>query len=150
MDGGVLKQGRITIRKTRDTELLAVLNSRIFIFEHEYLGWELEASTWWIAWIDGMPAGFAGVRKLASDEDTWYLSRSGVLYAARGRGIQKRMIKARERHAKAHGGKTMLTYTSCENPASMNSLIKCGYKTYMPPNRWGSMKPHEVYWEKEL
>jgi GNAT superfamily N-acetyltransferase len=100
---------------------------------------------WWIAYQGGNPVAFASLKELA--DGVCYLSRAGVLPHARGKGLQKRLIRTRIRHAKRVGADTVVTDTS-ENPASANSLIAEGFRMYSPELRWAL--PTSAYWVRKL
>jgi predicted GNAT family acetyltransferase len=68
------------------------------------------------------------------DEKTIKGQRSAVISKYRGNGIQKKMIKKRHLFFK---GYTHITYVHPQNPASVNSLISCGYKAYWPKDPYG-------------
>lgn len=102
---------------------------------------------WWLATDDGHPLGFAGLVQSSQWSDTGYLCRAGVLEKARGNGLQKRLIQARERKARALGWKWLVTDTY-ENPASANSLISCGFRMFKPSNPWGA--DGVCYWKKAI
>lgn len=102
---------------------------------------------WWIAYEGQNPIGFAGMRQSAWWGDTGYLNRAGVIPAARGKGLQKRLIRARELKAKALGLRWLVTDT-LNNPASANSLIGCGFKMFVPSKPWGI--EGTCYWKKDL
>ena len=53
------------------------------------------------------------------------LCRSGVIKSFRGKGIQKKLIRSRERFSRTLGWKWLITDTT-DNPPSSNSLISCG------------------------
>jgi GNAT superfamily N-acetyltransferase len=95
----------------------------------------------------GTPVGFAGYVRSAQWHDAVYLCRSGVLASHRGHGLQKRLIRAREQHARKRGYRWALTDTF-DNPASSNSLISSGYRLYEPARPWG--KRGALYWRKKL
>lgn len=105
----------------------------------------LKGDEWWIAYQNGSPVGFASYRMI--DKTTAYLSRSGVLYAARGQGIQKRMIRVRVKHA-INSGATLILSDTTDNVPSSNSLIAEGFRLYDPVRRWAY--EHSNYWRKEL
>jgi GNAT superfamily N-acetyltransferase len=103
---------------------------------------------WWLAWAeDGSVAGFASMHASRRWAQTGFLSRAGVLLHYQGFGLQKRLIRARERYAKRLGWEWLITDTT-ENPASANSLIACGFKMYEPSY------PYRVnntcYWRKKV
>lgn len=92
---------------------------------------------WYVVYTDdGEAVGFAGVVPSTRWSDTMYLCRAGVVLAHRGRGLQKRLIKARIRKAKALGMNWVISDTH-QNPASANSLIAIGFKMFEPSKPWG-------------
>ena len=96
-----------------------------------------ERADWWLAWDDnGKAIAFAGGYVYGPDA-CYYLVRAGVAEAARGRGLQKRLIRVRLRRAAQLGCKGAYTYTVLSNHASSNSLIRCGFKLFRPSRRWG-------------
>lgn len=101
---------------------------------------------WWLAYDGDDPVGYAGLEHLYHDRG--FLSRVGVLPSARGHGLQRRLVRARERGARARDLKRMVTYTSKENVVSSNNLIRCGYRLYRPEYEWG--KPGSLYWYRDL
>lgn len=102
---------------------------------------------WWIVYDGDKPIGFAGMYRSNRWRDAGYLCRSGVLPAYRGRGLQKRLIRLRERKGRAIGLAWLISDTY-ENPPSANSLIACGYRTYQPVEPWGA--EGVTYWRKKL
>lgn len=102
---------------------------------------------WWVAYEGCEPVAFAGVVQSSQWIDAGYLCRSGVLPAYRGKGLQKRLIRARERKAREMGWNWLITDTR-HNPASSNSLIACGYRLFIPSRPWGHSDA--IYWRKEL
>jgi len=102
---------------------------------------------WWIAYHGNEPIGFAGIRRTTTDPKAAYLERSGVLPWHRGRGLQVRLIRARERFAMTMGWDMTFSDTT-NNCPSANSLIKAGYKLFDPKEPWAF--PHSLYWFKEL
>jgi len=103
---------------------------------------------WWLAWgEDGAVAGFASLHPSKRWLETGLLSRAGVLLHYQGHGLQKKLIRARERHARRLGWGWMISDTT-DNPASANSLISCGYRIYEP--RWPYRVNETLYWRKKL
>jgi N-acetylglutamate synthase-like GNAT family acetyltransferase len=102
---------------------------------------------WWIATSNGRDIGFAGLTRSVSWTDCGYLCRAGVVPNCRGRGLQKKFIRARVRQAKALGWNWLVTDTT-DNPASSNSLIACGFKLFKPTKPWGFK--HSLYWRRKL
>jgi len=106
-----------------------------------------DADDWWIVLLDDVPVGFAALSTSNTIPNAGYLSRAGVLHAHRGHGLQKRLIRGRERHARVKGWQWLVTDTH-DNPASANSLIACGYKTFKPNTSWAFAT--STYWRKRL
>lgn len=102
---------------------------------------------WWIAYDGTRPVAFCGLRGVGDPVYAGYLCRAGVIPEYRGRGIQKRLIRVRERKAKALGWPEVISDTNL-NPASANSLIACGFRTYTPEEPWGFETA--TYWRKPL
>lgn len=102
--------------------------------------------SWWLVLDDGYPVGFAGVRNLG--QGIWYLCRAGVVYKARGHGLQKRLIRARVAAARKGGGTAVISDCTAENAASANSLIAAGFRLYTPAAKWGL--PTSLYWRLNL
>ena len=102
---------------------------------------------WWIAYLDDQPIAFCAMRRSAQWCDTAYLCRAGVMKRARGKGLQKRLIRVRERHAKRIKMNWLISDTY-QNPESANSLIACGFKMFTPSKPWGAEET--CYWRKRL
>lgn len=138
----------IVIREVSGADLnrINVLQSIILPSDRPYstsVGW------WWLATDTetGVDVGFCGMVQSAQWIDAVYLCRAGVRACARGKGLQKRLIRVRERKARSLGFRYAVTDTY-RNPASANSLIACGFRSYIPRNAWA----HENcnYWRKTL
>lgn len=103
---------------------------------------------WWIVYDAlNFPCAFAGLICSVRWANVGYLCRAGVLSSHRGQGVQKRLIRARIRQARALGWEWLITDTH-ENPASANSLIATGFKMYDPSQPWGATQT--LYWRKKL
>jgi len=102
---------------------------------------------WWILYQDDRPIGFCSLRRSAQWGDTGYLCRAGILSKYRGKGLQKRLIRVRERQAKRLKLNWLITDTY-NNPASANSIIACGFKMFTPSKPWGA--DETCYWRKKL
>lgn len=124
--------------------ILSDLDAKCFKGEYPY---KKVGSYWWIAYLDDEPVGFAGLTPYDYiAKPACFLSRAGVLSKARGLGIHKRLILAREKLARKIGYNRIITYTSYENIISANNLIKRGYKLYWPETDWGIK--NGLYFEK--
>lgn len=101
---------------------------------------------WWVVEAGTEVVGYAGLKPLPHGGG--YLCRAGVLPKARGKKLQLRLIRIRERAARAAGMSWLCTYTVAHNPASSNNLIRAGYRLYRPTDLWGG--EDALYWWKEL
>lgn len=129
-----MKIKRVNTANVKFVSLLTGMHIECFPFDDLpdfTIGW------WWIAYDDqNVPVGFAGLYPSIQWDKTGYLCRAGVVESARGKGLQKALIKARIRFAKRSEYKWLVTDTRC-NPASSNALISCGFKLYDPLKPWG-------------
>jgi len=104
---------------------------------------DLEDCWWWVIRNEkGRGVAFAGLRgcRHPSNKGLAYMDRSGVTPKHRGKGLQKRLIKARISMARRHGYKEIVTYVLAWNLASANSLIGCGFKLYHPAEKYAGSK----------
>ena len=103
---------------------------------------------WWLGFDGKQSAAFCSSRPSSQWEDAMYMSRCGVLPAWRGKGLQRKMLSIRERHARKLGYTWSITDTT-ENPASANNLIRNKYKIIEPSSPWG-LNEQTIYWTKCL
>lgn len=136
----------ISIRPSTDVALLDRLDQRIFPDDDVY-DKTTPATFWWVAWDGDQPIGFAGLRAYGCD-GFGYLARAGILYKYRGQGLQRRLIRVRERRARQLKLDTLITYATLDNHASANNLIKCGYLLYEP--EWVYGFKNAYYFIKKL
>lgn len=101
---------------------------------------------WWIVYDGKKPVGYAGMWQSVRAQATGYLCRAGVLPEARGKGLQKRLARAREKEAKRKGWVAIITDTHPRNVQSINNLIACGFRAYKPSADWSF--DHFCYWRK--
>ena len=133
--------------RTDNTRLVESLDGLIFPDD--------EPPEWDAAWLvvpttppeDPEPVGFCTARKIPGEPGA-FLSRAGLLQCARGQGLQRRMIRVRERWARAEDLEYILTYTRPDNYPSIMSLIRCGYRLYTPARYWGGSS--SLYFVKAL
>lgn len=139
----------MTYRIQRENTPLAVLplDQECFPSDHRPV---LENSLWWVVWRGREPVGYAGLRvcENAQNKGLGFLSRAGVLRKHRGRGLQRRLIRAREAEARSLGLTDLVTYVALWNCPSLNSLVACGYRFYRPADKWGGKE--SVYLRKRL
>lgn len=100
---------------------------------------------WWIARTreEGHPVGYSGAWHWKPD-NALVMHRAGVLWSARGNGLQLRMLRARIQYARRNDIPQVWTYTTHDNIHSMNNLIKAGFKTWAPEHWWGKTNPMSV------
>jgi GNAT superfamily N-acetyltransferase len=139
----------MTYRIQREDTPLAVLplDAECFPSDHRPV---LENSLWWVVWRGKEPVGYAGLRVCegAANLGLGFLSRAGVVAKHRGKGLQKRLVRAREAEARALGLSEIVTYVAHWNCPSINSLVACGYRFYRPATKWGGSS--SVYLRKSL
>ena len=102
---------------------------------------------WWVAYDNNDPVAFCAMTHSGRWADTIYLSRAGVMEKNRGKGIQKKLIRVRERQAKKFGMNWLISDTY-DNPASSNSLIRCGFNLYTPSKPYAANGT--LYFRKKL
>ena len=106
-----------------------------------------DGSWWWVAFDeDDVPVGYAGLAHLWGDRG--FLCRVGVLPKARGNGLQRKFVRARQRGARGLEFSRIVTYTDRKNVVSSNNLIRCGYSLYRPTYEWGTSGA--LYWYRDL
>lgn len=106
------------------------------------------SASWWLVQDAGQPVAFAALKPSAQFAGVGYLARCGVRQSHRGQGLQRRLLQARERHARQLGWTHLVTDTASGNAASSNNLIRSGYHIYVPSNPWGL--EGAIYWIKAL
>lgn len=138
-------------------ELIYALHHDVFAAE-EWVGNTIprfNRGWWWIAYHGSEGVGFGGM--VDTPPGTWhaewvgscYLCSAGVVPSFRGYGLQRRLIAKRLEHARRLGKHTAYTDTLFENHRSMNNLIECGFRPFMPMNKWGTVG-EAVYWRRVL
>ena len=105
---------------------------------------------WWIVYDSATKefAGFCAWCPAPFHMASAFMSRAGVLGKYRGHGLQVEMLKLREDAVIVAGFKTLVSCANRDNPASMNSFIKAGYKTFWPDKPLDDDKV--VYFRKEI
>lgn len=138
---------RIAAVNARDPKIAALLRYlQLEILPHDEPK-EMETGWWWIVYDGQLAVGFCSLHESVQWCDTAYLSRSGVLKSHRGKGFQKRLLRVREMKARKLKYRWLISDTY-DNPASANSLIARGFKTFTPSKPWGF--DAAIYWRKEL
>lgn len=134
-----------------DTDVEDILDLHKLTFASEGALPELHYGHWWLIYpADAMddPVAFCGISASTYGPAHGYLKRAGVLPGYRGHGLQRRMIRLRERQARKEGWTTIVTDTT-DNPHSANNLIECGYRIFIPDGPgWGWAR--SIYWRRRL
>lgn len=137
----------VKIRKVDgDDADLDMLHRETFEFPIEPL-LSIELGTWWLGYDGEHPIAFCSLHPSQRFGNAGYFSRAGVLPSHRGFGLQKRLIRVRLREAKRLGYNVVYSDTT-DNPASANSLIRCGFHTYSPASPYSYST--SIYWRKFL
>lgn len=131
---------------SKDSEIVARLDRKIFEGDAPV---HMPGSFWWILYAEGEPIGFAGVRIIDGGE-SGYLYRAGILPAYRGMGLQRRLIRVRERWCRKQHLKSCVTYVLPNNTASLNNLLRLGYISYKPSYTYGEKTGLCVYLRKMI
>ena len=137
---------KLEVRHCRDNRslgLVSTLQGRVLTRTDRK---PLQDAEWWLAAVGGVSVGFGGLK--LTGEGTAFLCLSGVLRKYRGSGIQKRLIRVRERFARRSGCVVVYTYTTRDNAPSANSLISSGFRLYEPQYAW--VGRDVLYWQKSL
>jgi len=122
------------LRQTKRILLIQELDKICFPEDAPLEQVDLLSTIWFIAYEGKTVAAYAGIKVVQGN--TGYLIRAGVLPDHRGKGLQTKLIKIRERWANKNGLKYLITYTTTDHVVSANSLIRCGFKLYRPASPW--------------
>jgi GNAT superfamily N-acetyltransferase len=116
------------IRPTKDIEAVKELHTKLFGTKCS-----LDGTDHWLVWEQGKsyPVGFCSGRK-SSVKGWYFLARAGVLREARGKNLQQRLLRIRERRARTLGLVGCLTYVANWNSPSLVNLLKLRYTVYDP------------------
>lgn len=102
------------------------------------------AGVWWLIYSQGgHPAAYGGMKPWT--KNFGYVHRMGTSPHFRGNRLQRRLLRAMLRHAKAKDLAGLLTDTSYDNIASSNNMIEAGFKLFRPRVPW-SFKD-ALYWQ---
>jgi GNAT superfamily N-acetyltransferase len=137
---------KISLRRTDDIEEVKALHTLCFPTDV----WESSSKrhAYWIAKDEtGTAVGFCIAKRLASERCV-FLERAGVLPIANGRGLQRRMIRARLRWARSEGFTAVITYTTYHNWQSIVNLLREGFRFYSPEDPWVGTNVH--YFIREI
>ena len=134
------------IRKVSNYNKIRALHKEIFpvdecdIRNTDHL-WKVEDDT-------NKLVGFCSLRLLECEPNVVFFNWAGLLVEARGKGLQKRMIRTREKWCRKNNIKSIITYTTPANIQSASSLLKTGYLLYIPDYSWAG--ENILYFIKDL
>lgn len=97
--------------------------------------------------VDDRVCAYATLRWSVRFDLVVFFDRAGVAPMARGRGLQRKLIRARLRWGAKHRATHAITYTSPENSQSSNNLIACGFRMYTPIKPWAGLG--NCYWKRK-
>lgn len=103
--------------------------------------WAGDDHTYWVARDGKTVVGFCSAVH-REEKGYVFLSRAAVIAAARGAGLQRRMIRARVAWAKKQSADVVVTYTTMKNYDSMVNLLKCGFRFFEPDEPFVGKKVH--------
>lgn len=122
-----------------DTSLSMARHTILRMHEKCFPGLEFQQlhGDWWVVY-DALknPVAFAGLWPSFRIEGSGYLCRAAVMPAGRGNGLQKRLIRVREREAKRKGWVALYSDCDPKNAPSMNNLFSCGFTAFRPAESW--------------
>mgnify|MGYP005817375731 CR=1 FL=1 len=127
-------------------ETLCELHDEIFVDTAPLV--DFAKGQWWLALSGAEPVGFVGITPASYMPHTGYLSRVGVVGRHRGQGLQRRLMRACDRHAKREGWGTIYTDCASFNVQSANNLFRAGYALFRPDPLWCGEE--WLYWRKRL
>lgn len=134
------------LRRTTSLETIDALDA--ICFPGEPLPAEMRcAAAWWIISDAEGPVAYAGAQTV-DGASALFLCRAGVLPRGAGRGLQRRLIRARLRWARRLGVRVAITYTVPSNPRSSNNLIRTGWSLYEPDYAWAGRG--QIYWRHDV
>ena len=102
-----MKLRRVDIRYSAIQNTLGALQATCLPADTPY---DTNFGYWWIVYDSlNLPCAFAGLVRSVRWTNVGYLCRAGVLPSHRGYGVQKRLIRARIRQARALGWNWLVT-----------------------------------------
>jgi len=136
---------------SKNVALIRSLEDRIFGSDASYFEGPERGNFYWLVKRGAVPVGYCSVRPSVFDPThTVFLSRSGVLHAARGKGLQRRMIRVRVAWARARRYKFAVTYCSTSNIWSARNLFTEGFQPWWPPDEVGPWAGEDVMYFRKM
>lgn len=121
-----------------DADVLEEMDRHCFPGDHPYGLFRWDRGVCWIAvegdrnhhYTEPRPQGYIAAHPMARGR--WFFSRVGVMPAARGAGLQRRLMAVLERYGRRQGWRELVTYTAGFNGYSTENILRCGWRTYEP------------------
>jgi len=126
------------IRQTKNVEICQSLHRKAFPSDD----WDSSDVYWLVTNEQDKPVGYCGLNVI--QKKFVFFNRAAVMYSEKGNGLQRRLIKVRERWTRESGYKTAITYVRYDNHPSLVNLIKCGWILYFPQWEYAG-KVHYLY-----
>ena len=101
---------------------------------------------WWLAYRDDYPVAFAGLVPFGLP-GVGYFKRCLVLPNHHGRGLQYRLMVARELKARQLGWTTLVSECKANNEHSANNFRRAGFDEFEPEQPWAK---DSIYFKKSL
>lgn len=158
----------VKIRKARESDHDTILRMDRACFPDDSPLKIEDGDLWWVA-VDeksGELVGYAGAQEWEGREPgrtverAIYLHRAGVMKSHRGQGIHSRLTRVRVAEARRRNMHEVWSLTAHSNTPSMNTLIACGFTTWIPADWSGYREPWKpddvdpengwVFWRKSL
>jgi GNAT superfamily N-acetyltransferase len=113
---------------------------------------QLDSGAWFLAFFEGhclapVPVGYAKISPSRGYDSCGYLACAGIMPKHRGHGLQRLLIRRRERYARGLGWLWLISHTT-ENTVSANNLIEQGFRLFEPKKLWAKKK--SLYWRKYI
>jgi GNAT superfamily N-acetyltransferase len=103
---------------------------------------------WWLVYLETEPVAFAGLVPMEPFIGYGYCKRCFVKPDHHGRGLQFRLLLAREEKAKQLGWTHLISECEENNLWSASNFIKAGFKRFDPEQSWG--EKNSLYYIKEI
>jgi GNAT superfamily N-acetyltransferase len=102
---------------------------------------------WWLAYLNDDPVAFAGMVPMVPFQNVGYFKRCLVLPGHHGRGLQYRLMKARELKARQLGWAMLVSECRADNERSANNFRRAGFDEFEPEQKWAA---DSIYFKKSL
>jgi GNAT superfamily N-acetyltransferase len=130
------------IKRVKDLSIIISLNEAIFPTDPLHVD---SQTVGWVAYDkNNSPAAFCTARDIG--DNVFYLDRGGVFKEHRGQGLHTKLIDVRERYARKHNFKDIITYVMKDNIRSLCTLVRSDYQIYTPGYQWAGKAWENIYY----